>query len=57
MLVLVFVYHKGCSLTLWQFIDREAGVCGLVGTQVFPPSDPKVRAWMKEFEDMVYSKL
>lgn len=44
-------------LTFRQFIDREAGVCGLVGTQVFPPSDPQVRAVMKEFEELVYSKL
>ena len=41
----------------WQFIDRESGVCGVFGTQVFPPGDPVVRSYMKEFEDVIYSKL
>jgi CubicO group peptidase (beta-lactamase class C family) len=41
----------------WQFIDRESGVCGAFGTQVFPPGDTTVRTYMKEFEDALYSKL
>ncbi|EAQ84059.1 hypothetical protein CHGG_10463 [Chaetomium globosum CBS 148.51] len=51
-----FLQWGGAWNMCW-FIDREAGVCGLVGTQVFPPSDPQVRAVMKEFEELVYSKL
>ncbi|KAK4102562.1 beta-lactamase/transpeptidase-like protein [Parathielavia hyrcaniae] len=41
---------------LYWFIDREAGVCGVFGTQINPPSDPTARAYMKEFEELIYAK-
>ncbi|KAH6848252.1 beta-lactamase/transpeptidase-like protein [Chaetomium sp. MPI-CAGE-AT-0009] len=52
-----FFLQWGGAWNLYWFIDREAGVCAAVGTQVFPPGDPQVQAFMKEFEDVVYSKL
>jgi hypothetical protein len=44
-------------LTHWQFVDRETGVCGIFATQVFPPGDETVRSYMREFEELVYSKI
>jgi hypothetical protein len=40
-----------------QFVDREAGVCGVFGTQLVQVNDPEVKEFMKAFEEAVYSKL
>jgi hypothetical protein len=40
-----------------QFIDREAGVCSVFGTQLRQTADPEVEKVIKEFEDIIYSKL
>jgi hypothetical protein len=32
-------------------------VCGVFGTQIFPPADPTARSYMKEFEELIYKKL
>lgn len=37
-----------------QFIDREAGVTGVFGTQVLPPGDEKVGELITLFEKSVY---
>ncbi|KAL2132951.1 hypothetical protein VTI74DRAFT_3116 [Chaetomium olivicolor] len=47
----------GGALNLSWFVDRSKRVCGAFGTQVIPPGDPFVRPFMKEFEELVYSKL
>lgn len=44
-------------LTLRQFIDREAGLCGVFGTQVLPPGDLKVEEMIKTFEMAMNEKL
>ncbi|KAL6354402.1 hypothetical protein LRP88_11733 [Fusarium phalaenopsidis] len=56
--------HRRRNTLLWSgapslfwFIDREAGVCGVFGTQVLPPSDPVVCPIIKAFEEAVYSQL
>ncbi|KAH7120346.1 beta-lactamase [Dactylonectria estremocensis] len=43
--------------SLFWFIDREADLCGVFGTQVLPPSDPSVRPIIKAFEEAVYHQL
>ncbi|GAM89456.1 hypothetical protein ANO11243_074940 [Dothideomycetidae sp. 11243] len=40
---------SGLANCFW-FIDREAGLCGVFGTQVMPPGDPLVEEVIKEFE-------
>jgi len=42
---------------LFWFIDREAGLCGVYGTQVVPPGDPLVEETIKAFELGMYEKL
>ncbi|CAG9978675.1 unnamed protein product [Clonostachys byssicola] len=44
---------SGAPSVFW-FIDRNAGVCGVFGTQVLPPSDPIVLPVIKAFEEAVY---
>ncbi|KAK3684199.1 beta-lactamase/transpeptidase-like protein [Podospora appendiculata] len=53
---------RGCLLwggafNLSWFIDREAGVCGVFGTQIAQPADPLVRPLMEAFEDAIYARL
>ncbi|KAI5460936.1 beta-lactamase [Mariannaea sp. PMI_226] len=43
--------------SLFWFIDREAGVCGVFGTQVLPPSDPTVGPLIQGFEEAVYHEI
>ncbi|ETN36717.1 uncharacterized protein HMPREF1541_08995 [Cyphellophora europaea CBS 101466] len=38
------------ALNLFWFIDRTAGVCGIFGTQVWPPADPLVEPLLAAFE-------
>ncbi|KAL2179786.1 beta-lactamase/transpeptidase-like protein [Thermothelomyces heterothallicus CBS 202.75] len=47
----------GGMLNMSWFIDREAGVCGVFGTQLLPVNDAKVKELTKEFEDAIYSRL
>ncbi|KAK0747444.1 beta-lactamase/transpeptidase-like protein [Apiosordaria backusii] len=51
-----FVQWGGAFNLAW-FIDREAGVCGVFATQIVQPGDLKVRPLIKEFEEVIYSKL
>lgn len=44
-------------LTCIQFIDREAGLCGLYGGQVRPPGDEKVGKMITLFEKTMYERL
>ncbi|CAG9939958.1 unnamed protein product [Clonostachys rosea f. rosea IK726] len=44
---------SGAPSVFW-FIDRNAGVCGVFGTQVLPLSDPVVLPVIKAFEEAVY---
>lgn len=39
-----------------QFIDREAGTCGIFGTQVLPPGDKQVMKIITHFEKAVFSE-
>ncbi|KAF4549646.1 Acyltransferase-like protein 2 [Elsinoe fawcettii] len=47
---------SGMPNCFW-FIDREAGVCGVFGTQVLPPGDLKVEETIKAFEYDVNERL
>ncbi|PNS21796.1 hypothetical protein CAC42_394 [Sphaceloma murrayae] len=47
---------SGLPNCFW-FIDREAGVCGVFGTQVIPPGDSKVEETIKAFEFDVNERL
>ncbi|KAK4236046.1 hypothetical protein C8A03DRAFT_36074 [Achaetomium macrosporum] len=47
----------GGAWNLSWFVDREAGVCSVFGTQVVPPADPQVEEFLKEFEETIYAKL
>ncbi|AEO61995.1 hypothetical protein MYCTH_2072388 [Thermothelomyces thermophilus ATCC 42464] len=51
-----FLQWSGMLNMSW-FIDREAGVCGVFGTQLLPVNDAKVKELTKEFEDAIYSRL
>ncbi|ETS79418.1 hypothetical protein PFICI_09271 [Pestalotiopsis fici W106-1] len=44
----------GGAANLTWFIDREAGVCGVFGTQLYPPGDSKVNKLHEAFEKEVY---
>ncbi|ETS82670.1 hypothetical protein PFICI_04546 [Pestalotiopsis fici W106-1] len=44
------------AVNLFWFIDRAAGVYGVLGLQIMPPSDPKVQYLIKAFEEEVYRK-
>lgn len=46
---------SGMPNNFW-FIDREKGVCGLFGTQVYPPGDPQVGEMIDLFEREVYAR-
>ncbi|KAL3963223.1 hypothetical protein ACCO45_000227 [Purpureocillium lilacinum] len=43
------------AANLYWFIDRDAGVCGVWGTQVLPAGDEKVRPLIGAFERHVYA--
>ncbi|KAI6088926.1 beta-lactamase/transpeptidase-like protein [Hypoxylon rubiginosum] len=45
----------GAANTFW-FIDREAGVCGVFGTQVLPPFNARIKPLIKAFEEDVYRR-
>ncbi|XXG97778.1 Heat shock transcription factor [Hypoxylon texense] len=45
----------GAANTFW-FIDREAGVCGVFGTQVLPPFDSRIKPLIKAFEEETYRR-
>ncbi|KAK4153191.1 hypothetical protein C8A00DRAFT_34080 [Chaetomidium leptoderma] len=51
-----FLQWGGAWNMSW-FIDRDAGVCGVFGTQIFPPGDKPTREFMKDFEEILYSKI
>ena len=40
-----------------QFIDRQAGLCGLYGGQVRPPGDLEVGKMITLFEKTMYERL
>ena len=40
-----------------QFIDREAGLCGLYGGQVKPPGDVATGKMITLFEKAMYEKF
>ncbi|OTA88782.1 hypothetical protein M434DRAFT_34687 [Hypoxylon sp. CO27-5] len=46
----------GGAANLFWFLDREAGVCGVFGTQVLPPADDRIKGLIKAFEEEVYKK-
>jgi len=43
-------------LTSVQFIDREAGFCGVFGAQVLPPGDKQMRKLHTAFERAIYEE-
>ncbi|KAK4146415.1 beta-lactamase/transpeptidase-like protein [Dichotomopilus funicola] len=51
-----FLMWGGAWNAAW-FIDREAGVCAVFGTQIIPPGDAFTRQIVKEFEEAIYSQL
>ncbi|KAG9843125.1 beta-lactamase family protein, partial [Aureobasidium melanogenum] len=46
---------SGMPNNFW-FVDREKGVCGLFGTQVYPPGDPQVGEMIDLFEREVCAR-
>lgn len=55
--------HRGKGTLIWSgmpnnfwWVDREKGVCGLFGTQVYPPGDGKVGEMIDLFEKEVYER-
>ncbi|KAI4717359.1 beta-lactamase family protein [Aureobasidium sp. EXF-10727] len=46
---------SGMPNNFW-FVDRERGVCGLFGTQVYPPGDQRVGEMIDLFEREMYEK-
>lgn len=54
-----------CGLMFWeqcadqnlQFVDREAGLCGLYGGQVKPPGDDPTGNMITLFEKAMYERL
>ncbi|KAJ0414812.1 beta-lactamase/transpeptidase-like protein [Aspergillus carlsbadensis] len=40
---------------LFWFIDRESDVCGVLGTQLLPPGDPRVSRMIELFESSVFA--
>ncbi|KAG9597809.1 beta-lactamase family protein, partial [Aureobasidium melanogenum] len=46
---------SGMPNNFW-FVDREKGVCGLFGTQVYPPGDSQVEEMIDLFEREVYAR-
>ncbi|KAH0395372.1 beta-lactamase family protein, partial [Aureobasidium melanogenum] len=46
---------SGMPNNFW-FVDREKGVCGLFGTQVYPPGDSQVEVMIDLFEREVYAR-
>ncbi len=41
---------------LFWFCDREAGINGILGTQISMPGDKKTTEWMWEWEKELYKK-
>ena len=60
-LSLLLLFHSSVEndlrLTRVQFIDRQAGLCGLYGGQVRPPGDVKVGKMITLFEKTMYERL
>lgn len=55
--------HRGKGTLIWSgmpnnfwWVDRGKGVCGLFGTQVYPPGDGKVGEMIDLFEKEVYGR-
>lgn len=46
---------SGMPNNFW-FVDREKGICGLFGTQVYPPGDPQVGKMIDLFEREIYAR-
>ncbi|KAL1303759.1 hypothetical protein AAFC00_007100 [Neodothiora populina] len=46
---------SGLPNVFW-FIDREAGICGVFGTQLLPPGDKQCMKVITHFEKAVYSE-
>ncbi|KAI1390538.1 beta-lactamase family protein [Hypoxylon trugodes] len=46
----------GGAANLNWFIDRAAGVCGVFGTQLLLPSDPRMRSLINAFQKDVYRR-
>lgn len=40
-----------------QWIDREAGICGIYGGQVLPPGDKQTEEMIVLFEKTMYERL
>jgi hypothetical protein len=40
-----------------QFIDRQAGLCGVFGTQLLPNADEQVRKVIVQFEKAMYREF
>ncbi|KAF3358436.1 hypothetical protein VdG1_05370 [Verticillium dahliae VDG1] len=49
--------HKIPPLSGANWIDREAGVAGLFGTQIMPAAEPVTEQYIKAFEDEMYSRV
>jgi CubicO group peptidase (beta-lactamase class C family) len=56
--------HRKKNTLIWSgmpnnfwWVDREKGVCGLFGTQVYPPGDGKVGEMIDLFEKEVYERV
>ncbi|KAG7137846.1 ML-236A carboxylate methylbutanoyltransferase mlcH like protein [Verticillium longisporum] len=47
---------SGAANIFW-WIDREAGVAGLFGTQIMPAAEPVTEQYIKAFEDEMYSRV
>ncbi|KAL9949974.1 hypothetical protein ACHAQF_000225 [Verticillium nonalfalfae] len=47
---------SGAANIFW-WIDREAGVAGLFGTQIMPAAEPITEQYIKAFEDEMYSRV
>ena len=49
--------HWGGLLNVFFWMDRENGISGIFGTQVFPAGDPKSLSLFADFERQVYDVL
>ena len=49
--------HWGGLLNVFFWMDRETGLSGIFGTQVFPAGDPKCLSLFAEFEKKAYEAL
>ncbi|KAH8689159.1 putative transesterase [Talaromyces proteolyticus] len=51
-----YLFWSGMPNLFW-FMDREAGVCGIFGTQVLPNADNQIRELIRTFEQVVYERF